>query len=100
MGSHDAPATGVPPPSLVGNRTLGQYADDSMWPWNNVTAGTIGSTKERPNIALLKPFPIVLGAILPFGQPTVKAMIDWAGVKFTSPGTSLGYGYDDFNPYQ
>lgn len=99
MGSHDAPAAGVLPPNVGANRMLGQYADDMMWPWDNVTGGTIGSTKERPNIALLKPFPIVLGAILPFAQPTVRITIDWAGVKFTGPGTSLGYGYDDFNPF-
>lgn len=98
MGSHNAPAPGVLGPSLAGNRTLGQYAGDTMWPWNNVTGG-IGTT-ARPNIAVLKPFPIVLGAILPFAQPTVKSTIDWAGVKFTGPGTSLGYGYDDFNPFQ
>lgn len=98
MGSHNAPAAGVLAPSLGGNRTLGQYADDTMWPWNNVTGGA--GTTARPNIAVLKPFPIVLGAILPFAQPTVRSTIDWAGVKFTSPGTSLGYGYDDFNPFQ
>ena len=44
---------------ITANRTLGQYADDSMWPWDNVLNGT--GTAARPDIAILTPFPIVLG---------------------------------------
>lgn len=98
LGSHGAPAPGVPAPSINPNRTLGQYADDTMWPWDNVTGGA--GTAARPNIAILTPFPIVLGGVFPLPKPAVRTMIDWAGRTSNSPGTILNYGYDDFNPFQ
>ncbi len=105
QGSHAAPAAGVAAPvftqnvngQITANRTLGQYADDSMWPWDNVTGGV--GTAGRPDIAILTPFPITLGGILPFAKPTVKSVIDYITITSTSPGLGLGFGYDDFFPY-
>jgi len=105
QGSHATPAAGVPTPAftqnasgvITANRTLGQYADDSMWPWDNVLNGT--GTAARPNISLITPFPIVLGGLLPFAQPQVKFMIDWAGLTATGPTNGMNFAYDDFTPY-
>jgi len=107
QGSHDAPAPGVPSPDYVEggifilvNRTLGQYADDTMWPWDNVTGGVFMSTAQRPDIAILKPFPIVLTGSLPLLKPTVRSMIDYAATNAAQPSVGLDFGYDDFNPFQ
>lgn len=105
QGSHATPAPGVAAPAftqnmnglITANRTLGQYADDSMWPWDNTLNGA--GTAARPDIAILTPFPIVLGGILPFARPQVKTLVDWAGLTATVPSTGLGFGYDDFTPY-
>lgn len=105
QGSHATPATGVAAPSfthdsngfIVNNRTLGQYADDSMWPWDDVLNGT--GTAARPDISILNPFPIVLGGVLPFAKPQVKGLIDWAGLTGTGPSAGLNFAYDDFTPY-
>jgi tyrosinase len=99
QGSFYAPAPGVPPPSVSANRTFGQYADDTMWPWDNVTGGTAGSADERPQIAVLTPFPATLGNESTGKKPTVKSMIDYIGITNSSPGSDLGIGYDDFFPY-
>ena len=116
QGSHSAPAAGVPTPiwtvspsgQVTANRTLGHYADDTMWPWDNVlstystlteTINTINNTAGRPNISLLHPLPIVLGGILPGSTPKVNNMIDYIGKAGTGPGASFGFGYDDFFPY-
>lgn len=106
QGTHAAPAAGVAAPSftlnvnnqITSNRTLGHYAGDSMWPWDNVVGGA--GTLARPDIAILTPFPIVLGGLLPLSRPTVASVIDYAGVTTTSPHGGLGFGYDDFNPFQ
>jgi tyrosinase len=104
QGSHATPAAGVPGPSfttsgsqILTNRTLGQYAEDTLWPWDNTTGGA--GTAARPNIAVLTPFPVTLTNLLPFNKPTVKLVIDYAGVTLGGPATGLGYGYDDFFPY-
>jgi tyrosinase len=97
QGSYAVPGAGVAAPlfttdvttgQITANRTLGQYADDTMWPWDNVAGGT--GTAARPNIAVLTPFPITLGGLLPFNKPTVKLVINYPG---------MGFGYDDVNPY-
>lgn len=76
---------------IVTNRTFGQYVDDTMWPWDNKTGTSQGiGTLERPIVAPLTPFPIVLGGLVPFSQPTVKSVIDYRLINF---------GYDDFYPY-
>jgi tyrosinase len=105
QGSHAAPAPGVAAPAftqngsgqITANRTLGQYADDTMWPWDNVTGGA--GTAGRPNIAILTPFPITLGGLLPLNKPTVKSLIDYLAITGTSPSPGLRFGYDDFFPY-
>lgn len=109
QGKVSAPAPGVPAANVPNlnnpsespnnNRMLGQYGDDTMWPWDNITGGAAGSVNERPNIAILTPLPITLTAILPFAKPTVKSTVDYAGVTSTSPSTGLGFAYDDFSPY-
>lgn len=120
QGSHATPAAGVPAPvwtvvcptpttcQVTENRTLGQYADDTMWPWDNVLSSyntnaqitaTMNSTSGRPNISVLTPLPMVLGAILPGDKPRVNSMIDYLGKTGTSPGFNFGFGYDDFFPY-
>ena len=99
QGSLTAPAAGVATPNVAANRMLGQYADDTMWPWDNVTGGTIGSTSERPNIAILTPLPITIGSILPGSKPTVKSAIDYLNITNTRPVPTLGFAYDDFFPY-
>ncbi|HEY0140417.1 MAG TPA: tyrosinase family protein [Thermoanaerobaculia bacterium] len=91
QGKHGAPAGGVD-----ATRSLGQYADDTMWPWDNVTGGT--GTAERPAFSILNPFPITLGGVMPLSQPTVRSLIDYAGID-PALTLSLGFGYDDFNPY-
>jgi hypothetical protein len=62
-----------------------------MWPWDNKTGTSQGTgTLERPVLAPLTPFPIVLGGFWPGSQPTVKSTIDLRAINF---------GYDDFYPY-
>lgn len=97
QGSHAAPviapayaetATG----RITLNRTFGQYVDDTLWPWDNITGtgGGTAVTAERPVVAPLTPFPIVLGGIFPGSRPTVKNTIDFRLSNFA---------YDDFFPY-
>lgn len=105
QGSHSAPGPGVLGPAftqnssgqITANRTLGQYAGDSMWPWDNVTGGS--ATAGRPSIAILTPFPITVGGLLPFARPTVAGLIDYLMITSTSPNPGIGFGYDDFFPY-
>jgi tyrosinase len=105
QGSHATPAAGVAAPSftqnangqITSNRTLGQYAEDTMWPWDNVVGGT--GTAGRPDIAILTPFPIVLSNLLPLGRPTVGIVIDYASVTATNPLNGMGFAYDDTNPF-
>lgn len=97
QGSHAAPGTGVGSPSISPNRTLGQYADDTMWPWDNVRGGS--GTAARPTIALLTPFPITAGALFPGAQPRVKDLIDYLMITNPAPAPGLAFGYDDFFPY-
>ena len=85
--SHASPPAGQLP-SLMDNRTLGQYLEDTMWPWDDVTGGT--GTAERPVLSNLNPFPIVLGGVLPLGTPTVGSMIDYRALRFD---------YNDLFPY-
>lgn len=107
QGSHATPAAGVALPSftqaangaITANRTLGQYAQDTMWPWDNVTGGTLVSTTGRPDNALIQPFPITLGGLFPLSKPSPGLVIDYATVTSTSPLNGLGYGYDDSNPF-
>jgi tyrosinase len=116
QGSHATPAAGVPAPvwtvngqgQLTANRTLGHYADDTMWPWDNVlstysteaqTLTVMNSTSGRPNNSVLNPLPIVLGAILPGTTPKVMNMIDYIGKSAQGTGAGFGFGYDDFFPY-
>lgn len=100
QGSHAAPAAGVLTPiytenvqgRITSNRTLGQYVDDSLWPWDNVT-GTAGGTTitaERPTVAPLTPFPIVPGGLMPGSRPNVKGTIDFRVINFA---------FDDFTPF-
>lgn len=105
QGSHTTQPAGVPPPAftqningqITANRTLGQYAEDSLWPWDNVTGGA--GTAARPDIAILTPFPIVLGGLQPFARPQVRSLVDYAGLTLAGPSFGLGYAYDDFSPY-
>jgi tyrosinase len=97
QGSFYAPAPGVLGPNASANRTLGQYADDTMWPWDNITGGS--GAAARPNIAILTPLPVTLNGSLPGKKPTVKSMIDYIGITSASPGIDIGFGYDDFFPY-
>jgi len=117
LGSVVTPAVGVASPGwaldingqVITNRTLGQYAEDSMWPWDNVTTtytttaqsnAALANTSGRPNIAIITPFPIVLGAILPGNKPQVRHLIDYLGITNpSSPGASFGFCYDDFFPF-
>lgn len=85
--SHDSPPPGLFP-SVGANRTLGQYVEDTMWPWDDVTGGS--GTSERPALSNLNPFPIVLGGVLPFATPTVGSVIDYRALRFD---------YNDLNPY-
>jgi tyrosinase len=95
QGSHASPPAAQAPDfrlnaggQIIVNRTLGQYIDDSMWPWDNVNGGT--GTAERPAVSNLTPFPITLGGFLPGSRPTVKSTIDFRVINF---------GYDDIYPY-
>lgn len=73
---------------VVAGQRLGQYVDDSLWPWDNVTGGT--GLSQRPTTAPLTPFPITLGSIFPGSRPTIKLLVDYRLTNF---------GYDDFFPY-
>jgi len=95
QGSFYNPAPGVPSPDVSTNRTLGQYADDTMWPWDNITGGT--DAAARPSIAILTPFPVTLNS--GDKKPTVKSMIDYLGITNANPGDDMGFGFDDFFPY-
>ena len=97
QGSFYAPAAGVLGPNTTANRTLGQYADDTIWPWDNITGGS--GAAARPHIAILTPLPVTLNAALPRSKPTIKSMIDYIGITNVTPGLDLGFGYDDFFPY-
>jgi tyrosinase len=78
-------------PSISPNRTFGQFVDDTMWPWDNKTGTSQGTgTLERPIVAPLTPFPIVLGGLMPLSQPRIKDVIDFRLMNF---------GYDDIYPY-
>jgi tyrosinase len=81
---------------IVTNRTLGQYAGDTMWPWDHVTGGS--ATAARPNTAILSPLPPTLSSTLT-DKPTVRSVIDYLNITAPAPGEGLGYGYDDFFPY-
>ena len=95
QGSFDNPAPGVPSPDVTTNRTLGQYANDTMWPWDNITGGA--NAAARPSIAILTPFPVTLNT--GDKKPIVKSMIDYLGITNANPGDDLGFGFDDFFPY-
>jgi tyrosinase len=97
QGSFRAPAPGVLGPNTTANRTFGQYADDTIWPWDNVTGGT--GAAARPHIAILTPLPVTLNSALPGTKPTIKSMIDYIGITGAVPGADLGFEYDDFFPY-
>lgn len=96
QGSHATPGPSIPTPSyaedafgrITTNRTFGQYADDTIWPWDNVQGGT--GTVARPTVAPLTPFPIVPGGLMPGSKPAVKTTIDFRVINFA---------YDDFSPY-
>lgn len=92
QGSFAAPGAGVPMP-VVPCPMLGQYRDDSMWPWDNVLNGT--GAAARPDIAVLTPFPIALGYPFPFGKPTIGMMINYSSKSSSSPAPGMGFGYDD-----
>ncbi|HEY6974696.1 MAG TPA: tyrosinase family protein, partial [Chitinophagaceae bacterium] len=105
QGSYANPANpNLKPAYIVNNktqvittdRTLGQYADDTMWPWNNVTGGT--GTVARPGTAVLTPLPATLGTTLP-DKPAVKSVIDYLNITSPVPGDGLDYAYDNFFPY-
>lgn len=77
-------------PAVAGQR-LGQYIDDALWPWDNVTGTSAGTgLAVRPTTAPLTPFPIVLGTFMPGSKPTIKLTLD--------PRT-MNFAYDDYNPY-
>ena len=93
--SHASPPAGLAPvftqaPSgqITANRTLGQYLEDQMWPWDNITGGA--GTAQRPSIAPLTPFPIVIGGLMPGSKPSVRLTIDHRAMNFA---------YDDVFPY-
>ena len=74
-------------PTVAGQRR-GQYVDDTLWPWDNITGGT--GLAERPTTAPLTPFPTTIGNFFPFGNPTIKNLIDFK---------LLDFAYDDVYPY-
>ena len=80
QGSFTTPAT----PGFI----LGQYVDDTVWPWDNVTGGT--ALAQRPGYAPLTPFPIALGGLFPGSQPNIRSTIDYRIINFI---------YDDIFPF-
>ena len=44
-------------PTVSGQR-LGQYLDDTLWPWDNVNGGVVGLA-QRPATSLLTPFQLL-----------------------------------------
>jgi tyrosinase len=102
QGSYANPPSGLGPVfvtdgnKIVTNRTLGQYAGDTMWPWDHVTGGT--NTSARPTTAVLSPLPPTLSSTLS-DKPTVRSVIDYLNITSPAPGEGLGYAYDDFFPY-
>ncbi len=98
QGTFNSPPPGRTP-SVSANRTLGQYVGDTMWPWDNITGGTSGSASERPQIAVLKPFPITVAGTKPGSLPTPGSTVDYLGITSSTPDSGMGYCYDDFYPY-
>lgn len=76
---------------LVGfDEGIGNYTDDTMWPWN----GSFGA--PRPPDAPGGTFTPTSIAVEPGPQPTVISMIDYQGQL--SLANDLGFAYDDV-PY-
>jgi tyrosinase len=70
-----------------GTARVGHNLNDTMWPWNQVTA------PPRPGTA---PGGTMAGSPItsrPGSSPTVRDMIDYQGVR--APTSRLGFDYDD-----
>ena len=71
----------------AGSSSIGHFALDTMWPWNNVR------TAPRPRTAPRTPFPTSELVPAPGGAPTVAALLDFQGVLAET--SRLGFDYDD-----
>jgi tyrosinase len=70
-----------------GAALIGHNFQDTMWPWNQVTG------PPRPLTAPGGRFPPSLLTSAPGLTPRVGDLIDYQGVR--TPGTRLGFDYDD-----
>lgn len=89
--SSDAyPRQGNGNPAAGGEGGIGNFTDDTMWPWNGISGA------PRPATAPGGPFPLSLIASQPGTTPVVADTIDFHGQDQLS--RSLGFAYDDV-PY-
>ncbi len=74
---------------------LGQYVEDTMWPWNDEVGGV--GLEARPATAPGDPIPQVAGQVLsPPARPRPWDVIDYRTNRlFTAPSRGLGFAYDD-----
>ncbi len=87
------PNQGTGDASVGGEAGIGNFTDDTMWPWNGATRAT---SPPRPVDAPGGPLPDHPTIPNPGPRPTVASMIDFQG-QF-NVANQHGYGYDDV-PY-
>ncbi|MEM0997573.1 MAG: tyrosinase family protein [Bacteroidota bacterium] len=74
---------------------IGNYLEDTMWPWNESTGSGGSALDERPLTAPGGPFPQTQGAILaPGANPRPFDLVDYRSNRVSSavnPGTKVSY---------
>lgn len=77
----------TPNPNRSGELGIGNFTNDTMWPWNNI------SDSPRPLRAPSTGFPTTSLTNFPGSQPTVGNMIDFQGQN--NDANNLYFAYDD-----
>lgn len=80
---------GSDPRVYAGQNRDGRRLGDTMWPWNRVV------TPPRPNFAPGNGLPSSPMTTTPGSRPAVADTIDYHGSRVGSPGSWLGFSYDD-----
>ncbi len=91
--SRSYPRQGNGNPNIGGEWGIGNFTDDTMWPWNGVFKTGPGDPNPRPPSAPGGYFPDSPILDQPGNEPRVKNVIDYQGQLTLS--SSLGFAYDD-----
>jgi tyrosinase len=83
-------------PSRSGETGIGNFTNDTMWPWNKVT-GSSSPGNPRPPHAPGNGMPVSPLANFPSIKPTIAEVIDYQGQ--ISLSNNLHFAYDDV-PYE